>query len=77
MEPKLGSNAAQFAAELADRFGPARSERSARDFYDRFVEILGFARPVESRSGEGDQGGSHRRIFEQYLCRLLAVVLVG
>src|SRR5271156_1164307 len=77
MQPKLGSNAAQFAAELADRFGPARSERVARDFYDPFIELLGFARPVDSRSGEGDQGGCHRRIFEQYLSRLLAVVLVG
>ena len=33
MQPKLGSNAAQFAAEFADRLGPARSERAARDFY--------------------------------------------
>jgi hypothetical protein len=56
MQPQLGSNAAQFAAELADRFGPARSERVARDFYDRFIELLGFARPADdpgawSRSG--------------------------
>jgi hypothetical protein len=77
MQPKLGSNAAQFAAEIADRFGPARSERVARDFYDRFIELLGFARPADSRSGESDQDGCHRRIYEQYLCHLLAVVLVG
>ena len=61
MQPKLWSNAAQFTAELADRFGPARSERVARDFYDGFVERLGFARPADSRSGESDQDGCHRR----------------
>ena len=77
MQSKLGSNAAQFAAELADRFGPARSERLARDFHDRVVEILGFARPVDSLPCESDHDTRHRRIFEQYLCRLLAVVLVG
>ncbi len=54
MQSTLGSNAAQFAAELADRFEPARSERSARDFHDRFVEILGFARPVDSLPCESD-----------------------
>ena len=77
MQPKLGSNPPQFAAELADRFRSARSERVARDFHDRLIEILGFARPVDSLPGESDQDSRHRRIFEQNLCRLLAVVLVG
>ena len=54
-----------------------RSERLARDFHDRVVEILGFARPVDSLACESDHDSRHRRIFEQYLCRLLAVVLVG
>jgi hypothetical protein len=54
MQSKLGSDAAQFAAELANRFEPARSERLARDFHDRFVEILGFSRPVDSLPCEGD-----------------------
>jgi hypothetical protein len=53
-----------------------RSERVARDFYDRFIELLGFARPADSGSGESDQDGCHGRILEQRLCRLFAAVLV-
>ena len=75
MQAKLGSDAAQFAAEHADRFRPARSKPVTGDSHDNLIELLGLARPVDSPPGESEHDGCHRRIFEERVCGLLAVVL--
>ena len=64
MQAKLGSDAAQFAAEHADRFRPARSKPVTHDFHDNLIELLRLARPVDSPPGESEHDARHRRIFE-------------
>ena len=76
MQAKLGGDTAQFAAEHADRFRPPRPKPVTRDFHDNLIELLGLARPVDSPLGESEHDGRHRRIFEERVCGLLAVVLV-
>jgi hypothetical protein len=55
VQAKLGSKAAQFATEHADRFRKCRSQRFAGNFPNSLKKLVGWSRPARFLSGDSEQ----------------------